>query len=292
MPVIIALFLVVGVSLGLLGGGGSILTVPLLVYGLHMDAKPAIAMSLVVVGATSAVALARHARRGNVAWREGLIFGLAGSVGAYAGGLAAAWIPSHVLLLILAAVMIISGLAMLRRRGYPVEPHGRGACAGRCMVLRILLPGLGMGAVTGLVGAGRGFLIVPALVLLGRLPMHTAVGTSLLVITLNTMAGLAGHIGHIDIDYALTAAVTGSAIIGTFGGTWLAHRIPAQGLRKGFAWFVIATAFYLVYREAWSPAWIAGVLQAYPEIGVSLGLLALSLVGMWLLYRLHMQRNP
>lgn len=290
MLIIVALFLTVGLSLGLLGGGGSILTVPLLVYGLHIDAKPAIAMSLVVVGATSLVALARHARRGNVAWREGLIFGLAGSVGAYCGGLAAAWIPSRVLLLILAGVMIVSGLAMLRRRGYPVETHAA-ACTGRCMLLRILLPGLGMGLVTGLVGAGGGFLIVPALVLLGGLPMHTAVGTSLLVITLNTAAGLAGHIGHIDIDYALTAAVTGSAIIGTFAGTWLAHRIPAHGLRKGFAWFVIATAGYLIYREAWSPAWIAGLLRGHSELTVVLGLLALLLVATWVLYRLRLQRH-
>lgn len=291
MLFIIALFLVVGLSLGLLGGGGSILTVPLLVYGLHMGAKPAIAMSLVVVGATSAVALARHARRGNVAWREGLIFGLAGSAGAYAGGRAAAWIPGHALLLILAAVMIASGAAMLRRRSYPMEAHGAVPCVGGSMLLRILLPGLGMGVITGLVGAGGGFLIVPMLVLLGRLPMHTAVGTSLLVITLNTLAGLAGHAGHLDLDLALTAAVTGSAILGTFAGTWLAHQIPAHRLRKGFAWFVIATAGYLIYREGWPPVHIAEVLQGYPAIGLWLALVVLSLAAMWLLFRMRAHRD-
>ena len=173
----IALAVLVGVTLGLLGGGGSILTVPLLAYVAGMDAKQAIATSLLVVGVTSAVGAVSHARAGHVQWRAGLVFGAAGMAGAYAGGLLARFIPGTVLLIGFAAMMIAAAIAMLRGR----KNTGTGDQPDALPVIKIVLEGLVVGLVTGLVGAGGGFLVVPALALLGGLPMPIAVGTSLVV---------------------------------------------------------------------------------------------------------------
>jgi uncharacterized membrane protein YfcA len=112
-----------------------------------------------------------------------------------------------------------------------------------------VVDGLGVGAVTGLVGAGGGFLVVPALTLLGGLPMHLAIGTSLLVIALKSLAGFVGYLSHVSVNYALASVVTGSAVLGSLLGGWLAHRIKARHLRKGFAWFVIAMAIYILVRQ-------------------------------------------
>ena len=158
----VALAVLVGVSLGLLGGGGSILTVPLLAYVAGMEAKQAIATSLLVVGVTSAVSTLSHARAGRVQWRSGLMFGAAGMVGAYLGGLLSYVVPGTVLLTAFTVVMIATGIAMIK---------GRKKCGPtpRTMpVVKVLAMGLGVGVVTGAVGAGGGFLVVPALALLGN----------------------------------------------------------------------------------------------------------------------------
>jgi hypothetical protein len=161
----IALAVLVGLTLGMLGGGGSILTVPLLVYVAGLDAKAAIATSLLVVGVTSAVGAVSHARAGRVQWRTGLIFGAAGMVGAYTGGRVAHYIPGEILLLAFAAMMIATSVAMLRgrREVEAAKVHHQ------LPVARVLLDGVVVGLVTGLVGAGGGFLVVPALALLGGL---------------------------------------------------------------------------------------------------------------------------
>ena len=183
----VVLALLVGISLGLLGGGGSILTVPLLAYVAGMDAKQAIATSLLVVGTTSAVAAVSHARAGRVQWRTGLIFGVAGMAGAYAGGVLAHFIPGSVLLLGFAAMMIATAIAMLR--GRKQDPAGQSPAASHDMpVVKVVVEGLVVGLVTGMVGAGGGFLVVPALALLGGLPMPVAVGTSLVVIAMKGLA--------------------------------------------------------------------------------------------------------
>lgn len=182
------LAVIVGISLGLLGGGGSILTVPILTYVVGMDAQEAIAASLFIVGTTSAVSTLSHARAHRVRWRTGLVFGAAGMAGAFVGGLLGGFVPGTVLLLLFAAMMIATATAMIRgrsRRTAAVDDAAR-----PLPVARLVLDGFLVGIATGLVGAGGGFLVVPALTLLGGLPVAVAIGTSLLVITMKSFAGL------------------------------------------------------------------------------------------------------
>jgi uncharacterized membrane protein YfcA len=240
----IGLAVFVGVALGLLGGGGSILTVPLLAYVAGMDAQQAIATSLLVVGVTSAVGAISHARAGRVQWRTGLIFGSAGVVGAYTGGLAAQFIPATTLLIGFAVVMIATAVAMLRGRKSREVTGTR-----RILMPAILAEGLAVGMVTGSVGAGGGFLVVPALALLGGLPMPTAVGTALIVIAVNSTAGLAGHLSSASIDWTAALAITTAAVIGALIGARLTAKIDPGVLRKGFGWFVLAMSSVIIAEE-------------------------------------------
>ncbi|TDC71711.1 sulfite exporter TauE/SafE family protein [Actinomadura sp. GC306] len=234
----------VGISLGLLGGGGSILTVPILVYVAGVEAKQAIAMSLFVVGGTALAGLLPHARAGQVRWRTGLLFGGAGMAGAYTGGRLAAYIPAGVLLAAFAVMMAVTAIAMLRSRpavaGRPVERP----------MPRILAEGVIVGIVTGLVGAGGGFLVVPALALLGGLSMPAAVGTSLLVIAMKSFAGLAGYLSGVGIDWPLALAVTGAAVVGGLVGARLGGRLDPARLRQAFGWFVLMMAAIVVAQQA------------------------------------------
>lgn len=263
----LVLALSIGVSLGLLGGGGSILTVPLLRYVLNMEGHSAIATSLLVVGTTSLAALFAHARRGRVEWRIGLVFGAAGMLGAYLAGTVAQRLPAPLLLAAFSLMMFATALMMLRperKARESVNSSRSGARrAARLPLSKILLEGTVVGAVTGLVGAGGGFLVVPALVLLGRLPMATAIGTSLLVIALKSFAGFAAHLGHTAIDWPLALGVSACAVLGSFGGAWLAARLSAQALRQSFAWFVMAMAFFVLGRE------LPPLLGFSPHLGVA-----------------------
>lgn len=239
----VVLALAVGLSLGLLGGGGSILMVPLLAYVAGLDAAHAIATSLLVVGVTSAVGAVSHARAGHVRWRTGLEFGAAGMAGAYAGGWASQFLPGSLLLVGLAAVMITAAIAMLRGRRAPMSTDRPGRHAA------LLAQGLAVGAVTGLVGAGGGFLVVPALALLAGLPMCTAIGTSLVVIAMNSFAGLAGHLTAGAIDWRLAAMVTAAAVAGALAGSRLTALISMDALRTGFGWFILAMASVILAEE-------------------------------------------
>lgn len=249
MTLVLALAVLVGVLLGLLGGGGSILMVPLLVVVARLDARVAIPTSLLVVGTASLTALACNARRGHVAWRVGVLFGLASMAGAYAGGRLAHHVPSAWLLASFTGMMAITGFAMLRRRAAP-EPAGAPAELGGAALVRAGVVGVGVGALTGLVGAGGGFVIVPALVLLAGLPMRLAVGSSLLVVSMNAFAGLAGALGHVSLDWAFAGSLAGATAAGSFVGATLAPRIAPARLRTGFAWLVIAMAAFLTYQQA------------------------------------------
>lgn len=241
----VALAAIIGVSLGLLGGGGSILAVPLLVYVADLPTKEAIATSLLVVGATSAVAVLPHARAGRVRWRTGLIFGLAGMAGAYAGGRLAAYVPAAVLMTAFAVMMLATAAAMIRgRRRSELE-----AVPGELPVLRVIAEGVVVGLVTGLVGAGGGFLVVPALALLGGLPMPVAVGTSLVVIAMKSFAGLAGYLSTVDIHWGLAGAVAAAAALGSLAGGRLAGRIREDVLRKSFGWFVVAMGLFVLGQQ-------------------------------------------
>lgn len=252
-----ALSLLIGLSLGLLGGGGSILTVPILIYALGMAEKPAIATSLLVVSVTSAVAAIQHHRNGNVCWKNAIAFSPAAMLGAYGGGRVAQFIPAWILLLLFAAIMIATAAAMWFGRAETAEqaanPCGVLGSGGKLPYGRIAAEGLVVGTVTGLVGAGGGFLVVPALVMMGGLIMKAAIGTSLVVIALKSATGFAGYISHVTIDYRLAAVVTAAAVAGSLIGAPLGKRISAQSLRKGFAAFVFAMALFIIYKEVPRP---------------------------------------
>ncbi|MFY0562775.1 sulfite exporter TauE/SafE family protein [Archangium lansingense] len=241
----IAASLLIGVSLGLLGGGGSILTVPLLVYVLGVEPKTAIAMSLLVVGLTSASAVVVHARAGRVHWRTAFVFGMGGMSGAFLGGRVARLLPTGLLLLLFSAVMVAAAVAMLRRKEAPAGTSGTVEAPVRLPVPRVLAQGAVVGLLSGLVGAGGGFLIVPALILVG-LPTQAAVGTSLAVISLQCLAGLLGHLGHVQIPWGLTSAIVSTAIVGSFLGGRLADHVSPGSLRKGFGVFVLSVACIMV----------------------------------------------
>lgn len=253
------LSLLIGGVLGLLGGGGGILVVPVLVYVVGVGTKSAIAASLFLVGTTSLLGTAIHARAGQVRWKLGSIFGAASMAGAFLGGILAAALPERALLGGLAAVMLITALAMLRGRveaARPLRPPALG---------RVLAIGASVGVVSGLVGAGGGFLIVPALTIFGGLAMQQAIATSLFIIALQSFAGFSGHISHVRLDWRLIAVMTGTAIIGMVAGSALGRRVSAQALKQGFTWLVFGTGLFVLGRQLpllWTALVAAVVLAA------------------------------
>ena len=240
----VALAVLIGIALGLLGGGGSILAVPLLAYVAGLDAEHAITMSLLIVGVTSAVGAITHARAGRVRWRIAALFGLAAMAGAYAGGRLARFIPGTVLLIAFAVVMIAAGIAMLRGRRETAAEADAGV-----PLFKITVLGVAIGMISGLVGAGGGFLLVPALALLAGLPMPIAVGTSLVVIAMQSLAGLAGHLATEHIDWPLAAIVTAAALVGALLGGRLVSLVNPDSLRKLFGWFVLLMASVILAQE-------------------------------------------
>ena len=257
-----ALSVLIGVSLGFFGGGGSILTVPLLVYVFGLDAKVAIASSLLVVGGASASAAAQHWRAGNVDVRTALLFGAAGMTGAYAGGRIATFFDGAMLLLMFAVMMAITAVAMWRGRRAPPENAVQRAPG------RLVAQGLAVGLFTGLIGAGGGFLIVPALALWAGLPMQRAVGSSLAIIVMNTAAGFAGYASHVEIPWRLVGIVTLAAVAGSFVGSALARRVNPASLRRAFAGFVLAMAVLILVREV--DRWVSDAMAALPRSGPQL----------------------
>ncbi|MFJ8849303.1 sulfite exporter TauE/SafE family protein [Streptomyces sp. NPDC102437] len=257
---VVAASLLIGVSLGILGGGGSILTVPILVYLAGQDTKEAIATSLFVVGVTSLAALIPHARAHRVRWRTGLLFGAFSMVGAYGAGRLAEYIPGTALLVVFALMMLATAFAMLRK---PRNDRKKTRPAhGDLPLKHIAVEGLVVGAVTGLVGSGGGFLVVPALAILGGLPMGIAVGTSLLVIAMKSFAGLVGHLSGVAIDWPLALTVTAAAVIGSLAGGRLAGRIPQDALRKAFGWFVVVMGVFVLAQQLGTAVWTHPVTWA------------------------------
>ena len=239
----LALAAVIGLSLGLLGGGGSILTVPIFVYILGFGAKQAIAMTLPVVGVTSLVGAASHWRAGNVDLRIAALFGVVAMAGAYGGARLAHYLSGEVQLAILGIVMLGAAVSMFRGRREADDD------AARAPLALILATGVAVGALTGVIGIGGGFLVVPALVLMARAPMKQAVGTSLLVIAMNSAAGFAGYVGTVTIPWGFLALFTGVAIVGILAGTRLVQYVSQRQLRRGFAFFLIAMAVLVLYEN-------------------------------------------
>lgn len=237
--IISLLGLAIGGSLGLLGGGGSILTVPALVYVVGQTPHAAIATSLVIVGANSGIGAWIHFRQGTLRWQVALLFGAAGMLAAFPAAALSRHLPGIVLLVAFALLMLAIGSLLLIRRD-----QADVAAAPRSWLI-VGAGGLGVGALTGLLGVGGGFLIVPALILLVGLPMKEAVGTSLAIIALNSAAALAGHFGE-DLDWALMALFIGAGLAGTWAGAHLAGRLPAGRLRQLFAVLVIVLGVYLL----------------------------------------------
>jgi len=277
----LALSLLIGVSLGFFGGGGSILTVPLLVYVFGLDAKTAIASSLLVVAAASIAGAVQHWRAGNVALRTGVLFGAAGMAGAYAGGRVAAFVDGTLLLFLFAAMMLFTAAAMWRGRRAPTQASPGSGATGR-----LVAQGAAVGLFTGLVGAGGGFRTrsTPAVPNAPKpqmygLPMPTAVGTSLLIIVANTVAGFGGYAAHVTVDFGLVAAVTAAAIAGSFVGSRLAHRVDPASLRRAFAGFVSVMAVFILVREA--DTWVGTARDALPatapQIAFALLMLAIGI---------------
>ncbi|MFF2362870.1 sulfite exporter TauE/SafE family protein [Streptomyces sp. NPDC058122] len=226
---------VTGLALGALGGGGSVLTVPALIYLLGFTPSAATTASLVIVTLTSTTALSAHAREGTVRWRAGALFALAGLIPAALGGAVSGLLPPAVLT---GAFALVAGLAAVRMLRPSPTATGAPASTGR-----ITGTGAGLGAVTGVLGVGGGFLAVPALVNVVGLRMRAAVGTSLLVITANSLAALLARAGTAQsVDWAVVAPFAGAAVLGAWDGKRLAARLSGGTLQRIFAWSLLAVA--------------------------------------------------
>lgn len=250
----------IGVSLGLIGGGGSILTVPVLVYLFGLDAVSATAYSLFIVGLTAAVGSVSYFRQKLVNVRTAIVFGLPSIVAVF---LTRAWlIPAipktlflmgdvlftrDLLLLILFAVlMIVASFSMIRKGKEKADNQNKKQEFNYPV---IFLEGTLVGTFTGLVGAGGGFLIIPALVVLSRLPMKQAVGTSLVIIAAKSLIGFLGESGETVFDWSFLSGVSALAVFGVFIGNALAKRIDGEKLKPAFGWFVLAMGVYILVKE-------------------------------------------
>ncbi|MEU3249900.1 sulfite exporter TauE/SafE family protein [Streptomyces sp. NPDC006997] len=233
---------VIGLALGALGGGGSVLAVPALIYLLGFTPVEATTASLVIVTLTSVTALAGHARDGHVRWRTGLLFAAAGIVPAMLGGALAARLPGA---LLTAGFALLAGTAAVRMlRTAPATPA-------RVRPVRAATAGAGLGGVTGLLGVGGGFLAVPALVGVLGLRMRAAVGTSLLVITVNSLAALSTRAGTLTgLDWAVVAPFTGAAILAAWDGRRLATKVSGPALQRTFAVTLLAVAAFMLLEAA------------------------------------------
>ncbi|MBN8560167.1 MAG: sulfite exporter TauE/SafE family protein [Leptolyngbya sp. UWPOB_LEPTO1] len=244
----------IGLSLGLIGGGGSVLALPILVYVMGIPPKPAIAMTLVIVGAVSLLGVIPHWRAGNVRLKIALLFGGATMIGAFAGAkIATLPFVSGAFQMILFAVMILLAAGLMIRRSskrprqIELKSYPNPVCK-YCWFL-LLTEGIGVGVLTGLVGIGGGFAIVPTLVLLGRVPMKQAIGSSLLIIALNSVAGFLGYLGQVPLNWELTGSFILAASAGTIPGAYLAQFIPAQRLQQTFGYFLLAVAAFIFVQN-------------------------------------------
>lgn len=253
--------LLIGISLGLIGSGGSILTVPVLVYLFQVDAVLATGYSLFIVGSTALVGGVRAYILKQVSLKIAVVFAIPAFIAVFltrrylvpiipqelftVGGLTLT--KDTGIMIFFALIMIAAALSMImnRREKKDLDEMPKGL-----NIPAIVLEGTVVGVLTGLVGAGGGFLIIPALVLFAKLPMKTAVGTSLIIIAVKSLIGFTGDLGaHQNIDWPFLLTVSAIAIGGIFIGTWLAKYIHGKHLKVGFGWFVLVMAAYIIVRE-------------------------------------------
>jgi uncharacterized protein len=257
---------IVGISLGLIGSGGSILTVPILVYVMGVNPVLATAYSLFIVGSTALVGGVQSAVQKKVDFKTVLIFGIPSIAAVYATRM---WLvplipkelfsigtlvitKSIALMLLFAVVMILASVSMIKsgKKNKEVDEN----TPMKYNYPMILLEGSVVGLLTGLVGAGGGFLIIPALVLLARMPMKLAVGTSLFIIAAKSLIGFIGDLqGSQTIDWKMLGSFTGFAVVGIFIGIWLSKKIPGDKLKKAFGWFVLLMGIYIIIKEIFFP---------------------------------------
>lgn len=241
--------LAIGISLGLLGSGGSILTVPILVYLLGQPDKVAIAGSLAIVGAISLVGAIPYALRRQVDWRSIILFGLPGMLGSWVGAHLAHYVTGTFQMLLFGFIMLLAAVFMVRQ-----PQPGPAVAAAAHAWWKIGLEGLAVGIITGLVGVGGGFLIVPALVILGKLPIHLAVGTSLLIIALKSFVGFGEYLqvlqgADLTLDWTIIGIFTGLGILGSFIGGKLSRRLSRAALQKVFAAFLVVTGAFILWQN-------------------------------------------
>ncbi|MCV7346139.1 sulfite exporter TauE/SafE family protein [Mycolicibacterium rhodesiae] len=244
----LALGAAIGVLLGLLGGGGSILAVPALVYVLGLGIEQAIPMSLIVVGTASAVGALPKIRAGQVQWRLAAIFAAAGIPATFVGTAIGRHLPESALLIGFAVVMVVAGIRLLQDNGdtgTACKVGDAGINWRRCAP-RSIPAGFLVGLLTGLFGVGGGFLIIPALVLMLGVEIPIAIGTSLLIIVVNSAAGFVSHLSVGGIDWAITGAFVGTAIVGSLVAAHLGTRLDTRRLQHWFAYLVFAVAGYVL----------------------------------------------
>ncbi len=251
--------LFIGITLGLIGGGGSILTVPILVYLLNVEPVPATAYSLFIVGLTALIGSFTFMRKKEISYITAVVFSIPAFIAVFlTRKFLVPAIPEVIftlgtfsftknlfVMILFAVLMVVSSVSMIKNKKPDAE-------AGEIQFNypMILLEGFGVGVLTGLVGAGGGFLIIPALVLLAKLPMKTAVGTSLLIIAVKSLIGFIGDVGtNLTVDWQFIALFSSLAVVGIIGGSYLSKFISNEKLKPAFGWFVMVMGVYIIIRE-------------------------------------------
>ncbi|MEP7109118.1 MAG: sulfite exporter TauE/SafE family protein [Ferruginibacter sp.] len=252
----------VGISLGLIGGGGSIIMVPILVYVMGLNPIMATSYSLFIVGSSSMVGAVNNYRKGFVSIKTALLFGLSSITTVFVTRkIVMPAIPSVLFdtghfritqsmatMVLFAILMLPASIAMIKRKKIALRPN-ISAVKNNSNIVKLFLYGIFIGLATGFLGAGGGFLVIPALVLILKMPMKRAVGTSLLIIALNSLIGFLGDMGHFTINWKFLISITLVAITGIFAGGFLARKIEGDKLKKAFGWFVLLMGIYILIKE-------------------------------------------
>ncbi|MEZ4778153.1 MAG: sulfite exporter TauE/SafE family protein [Flavobacteriaceae bacterium] len=253
--------LLIGVVLGLIGGGGSILTVPVLVYLFYINPVTATAYSLFVVGVSALVGAVKNIQKKLIDFRTAIVFSIPAFIAVYVARkylvpsipeelfhLGSFMLTKNIAIMVFfAIIMLIASFSMIRNKKVSSAIEEEGAVSYNYPL--IIMEGIVVGTLTGIVGAGGGFLIIPALVLLAKLPMKKAVATSLLIIAIKSLIGFIGDIETLEIDWSFLLVFTLVSVLGIFIGVWLNKFIDGQKLKKGFGWFVLVMAVYIIFKE-------------------------------------------